>query len=216
MQAKAAARALPALDWETAEQHGFPKSLIHAKRAPAPVRCIRGLTQKEVKEFVDGERRRCGVGFQIEGKKGGPLDSDSKKSRGAEKTEQDRPFEEGFFRCGNYGSGEAVPEEKRLRGQGNRVVQGVGCPARFTACRTDKDSYMIKYICEDHSEACRIMCAGGALRRSRQANEMLRCAVQPVLPGDAHRRASPRPPASPLRCMSHGSARTVARLRARP
>lgn len=36
---------------------------------------------------------------------------------------------------------------------------------------------MIKYMCEEHSEACRIMVAGGPLRHSRQANDMLRCDV---------------------------------------
>lgn len=118
MHKEAAAGALPALDWESAEQLGFAKTLIHVKKAPAPVRSIRGLTQKQVKEFVDGERRRCCVGFHIQGLKGGPLDGDKKQRGGKEVSEQERPFEQGFSAAATTGMARLFPRSSGCEAKG--------------------------------------------------------------------------------------------------
>lgn len=178
------------LDWSTAEDHGYKKSKYWAKHeltgktgpdgAPGKglyVDCITGLSPHKLAEFVEGERLRCGAHCRKQGQTGGKGVTSSGDGVGGLSESTAKSFEYAVFHCANCGDPKVKKEDDRLRQLGGRVHQGVGCPARFSAKLQRDGTYSVSYLHADHSEACRVMCEGGSLRRSPQANEMLRTLV---------------------------------------
>lgn len=121
---------------------------------------------------------RCGAPFHKDGQTGGKKAAAS-RCDGVEEApdKSNKPFDYAVFHCANRGDPKVKKEEERVRQPGDRVVQGACCPARFSVKLQKDGTYSLNYLCPDHSEECRGMCAGGPLRRSRQANEMLRTLV---------------------------------------
>lgn len=178
------------LDWSTAEAHGYKRSKYWAKHEPTGklgpggtpekgkyVDAIAGLSLPKLAEFVEGERLRTGASFHKQGQTSGKGDASRSNDLGGIGELAAKPFDYAVFRCANWGDPKVKKEEDRLRHLGERALQGTGCPARFSTKLQKDGTYSVNYLHADHGEACRIMCEGGPLRRSRPANEMLRTLV---------------------------------------
>lgn len=128
------------LSWNTLAAHGLVSHKKWAGQVPnetggrgKTVDTVSGITLQQVAEFLEGERRRCGVPFHPEVQTGSLTPDTPSCSRTAKPP---KPLQYARYRCANQGALKVKNDEERLRQQLNKVaLRGLGYANDPLDCR---------------------------------------------------------------------------------